>query len=74
LDAAGQFVSDIEVAAGAVSSAEVDWLPSFSAGSGAGSGAGYDGTTLSLGWFFWNEFNAGPSSEVYEVLVPPALP
>ena len=72
LDAAGQFVSDIEVAAGAVSSAEADWLPSFSAASGAGTGVGKDGTTLSLGWFFWNEFNAGPSSEVYEVLIPPA--
>jgi len=72
LDAAGQFVSDIEVAAGAVSSAEADWLPSFSAASGAGTGVGKDGTTLSLGWFFWNEFNAGPGSEVYEVLIPPA--
>ena len=72
LDAAGQFVSDIEVAAGAVSSAEADWLPSFSAASGAGTGVDKDGTTLSLGWFFWNEFNAGPSSEVYEVLIPPA--
>jgi hypothetical protein len=74
LGAAGQFVSDIEVAAGAVSDSETQWLPSFSASSGAGSGAGYDGTTLSLGWFFWNEFNTGPNSEVYEVLVPPAFP
>jgi hypothetical protein len=74
LDAAGQFVSDIEVAAGAVSDSETGWLPSFSSASGAGTGVGKDGTTLSLGWFFWNEFNVGPSSEVYEVLVPPAFP
>jgi hypothetical protein len=68
----GQFLSEIEVAAGAVSDSGADWLPSFSSTSGAGTGVGKDGTTLSLGWFFWNDFNAGPSSEVYEVLIPPA--
>jgi len=71
LAADGQFVSDIEVASGAVSDSETEWLPSFSSASGAGTGAGHDGTTLSLGWLFWNEFNAGPSSEVYELLIPP---
>jgi subtilisin family serine protease len=68
----GQFLSEIEVAAGAVSDSGADWLPSFSSTSGAGTGVGKDGTTLSLGWFFWNDFNAGPSSEIYEVLIPPA--
>lgn len=72
LDADGQFVSEIEVASGAVSDSETEWLPSFSSASGAGTGVGKDGTTLSLGWFFWNEFSAGPSSEIYEVLIPPA--
>jgi hypothetical protein len=67
------FVSNIEVAPGAVSSsAETGWLSTFSSASGAGTGVGKDGTTLSLGWFFWNEFNAGTGSEVYEVLIPPA--
>ena len=70
LGADGQFVSNVEVAAGAVSDSETEWLPSFSAASGAGTTVGGDGTTLSLGWFFWNEFNAGPSSEIYEVLIP----
>jgi hypothetical protein len=60
------------VAFDVVSDSEADWLPSFSSASGAGTGVGKDGTTLSLGWFFWNEFNAGASSEVYEVLIPPA--
>ncbi len=72
LAANGQFVSDIQVAAGTVSDSETEWLPSFSSASGAGTGVGKDGTTLSLGWLFWNEFNAGPSSEIYEVLTPPA--
>ena len=72
LAADGQFLSEIEVAAGAVSDSGADWLPSFSSTSGAGTGVGKDGTTLSLGWFFWNDFNAGPSSEIYEVLIPPA--
>ena len=72
LAANGQFVSDIEVAASTVSDSETEWLPSFSVASGAGTGVGKDGTTLSLGWFFWNEFNAGASSEIYEVLIPPA--
>jgi minor extracellular serine protease Vpr len=67
------FVPNIEVAPGAVSSsAETGWLSTFSSASGAGTGVGKDGTTLSLGWFFWNEFNAGTGSEVYEVLIPPA--
>ena len=67
------FVPNIEVAPGAVSSsAETGWLSTFSSATGAGTGVGKDGTTLSLGWFFWNEFNAGTGSEVYEVLIPPA--
>jgi hypothetical protein len=68
----GQFVPDIEVAAGAVSDSETAYLSSFSSASGAGTGVGKDGTTLSLGWLVWNEFNAGPGSEVYEILIPPA--
>ena len=72
LAADGQFVSDIEVDSGVVSDSETGWLSSFSSASGAGTGVGKDGTTLSLGWFFWNEFNAGTGSEVYEVLIPPA--
>ena len=72
LAANGQFVTDIEVAASTVSDSETEWLPSFSSATGAGTGVGKDGTTLSLGWLFWNEFNAGASSEIYEVLIPPA--
>jgi len=72
LAASGQFVTDIEVIPGLVWDSETGWLPSFSSATGAGTGAGKDGTTLSLGWLFWNEFNAGPSSEIYEVLIPPA--
>ena len=68
----GQFVSDLSIGTNGTSGSEPNWLPSFSAASGAGTGVGKDGTTLSLGWLFWNEFNAGPSSEVYEVLTPPA--
>jgi hypothetical protein len=29
-------------------------------------------TTPSLGWLFWNEMNGGVSTEIYEVLTPPA--
>ena len=29
-----------------------------------------DGSTPSLGWLFWNQWHAGPSSEVYELLIP----
>jgi subtilisin family serine protease len=72
LAADGQFVSDILMSPGDEAAAGTEWLPSFSAASGAGTGLGGDGTTLSLGWFFWNEFNAGASSEIYEVLIPPA--
>jgi subtilisin family serine protease len=72
LAANGQFVSDITISSGASSGGATEWLPSFSVASGAGTGAAEDGTTLSLGWFFWNEFNAGASSEIYEVLIPPA--
>lgn len=68
----GQLVSDLSIGTGGVSGSLPNYLPSFSAASGAGTGAGKDGTTLSLGWLFWNEFNAGPSSEIYEVLIPPA--
>jgi len=28
------------------------------------------GATPSLGWIFWNQWHAGPSSEIYEVLIP----
>jgi len=28
------------------------------------------GATPSLGWIFWNQWHAGPSSEVFEVLIP----
>jgi subtilisin family serine protease len=72
LAAHGQFVVDIEMDPGVEAAAGTEWLPSFSSASGAGTGVGKDGTTLSLGWFFWNEFNAGTGSEVYEVLIPPA--
>jgi len=72
LAADGQFVVDIGMDPGVEAAAGTEWLPSFSSASGAGTGVGKDGTTLSLGWFFWNEFNAGASSEIYEVLIPPA--
>ena len=72
LAADGQFVVDIGMDPGVEAAAGTEWLPSFSSASGAGTGVGKDGTTLSLGWFFWNEFNAGTGSEVYEVLIPPA--
>jgi subtilisin family serine protease len=68
----GQFVSDLSISTNGTSGSINSWLPSFSAASGAGTGVGGDGTTLSLGWLFWNEFNAGASSEIYEVLIPPA--
>lgn len=29
-----------------------------------------DGSTPNLGWLFWNQWHAGPSSEVYELLIP----
>ena len=72
LAANGQFVTDITISSGESSGGATEWLPSFSVASGAGTGVGKDGTTLSLGWFFWNKFNAGASSEIYEVLIPPA--
>ena len=28
------------------------------------------GATPTLGWIFWNQWHAGPSSEIYEVLIP----
>jgi hypothetical protein len=28
------------------------------------------GATPNLGWIFWNQWHAGPSSEIYEVLIP----
>jgi len=67
-----KFVTDVSIATGVTGGTVNNWFPSFSAASGAGTGVGGDGTTLSLGWLFWNEFNAGPSSEIYEVLTPPA--
>ena len=67
-----KFVTDLSIATGVTGGTVNNWFPSFSAASGAGTGVGGDGTTLSLGWLVWNEFNAGPSSEVYEILIPPA--
>ena len=67
-----KFVTDLSNATGVTGGIVDNGFPSFSAASGAGTGVGGDGTTLSLGWLVWNEFNAGPSSEVYEVLIPPA--
>jgi|GEM_PF-221902 len=66
----GQGVSDITVADGSVGGALPAALPVFAVPTGAGPTG--DGTTFSLGWLFWNEFNAGASSEIYEVLIPPA--
>jgi hypothetical protein len=68
----GQFVSDLSIGTNGLDGHIPNYLPSFSSASGAGPVGSGDGTTLSLGWLFWNEFNAGPSSEVYEVLIPPA--
>ena len=67
-----KFVTDLSIATGVTGGTVNNWFPSFSAASGAGTGVGGDGTTLSLGWLVWNEFNAGPSSEVYEILIPSA--
>ena len=67
-----KFVTDLSIATGVTGGTVNNWFPSFSTASGAGTAGGGDGTTLSLGWLVWNEFNAGPSSEIYEVLTPPA--
>ena len=61
----GQFVSDLSIASGASGDTETGALPTLGHPS-------VGGTTTSLGWLIWNEFNAGTSSEVYEILVPPA--
>lgn len=68
----GQFISDLSISTNGTSGSMNSWLPSFSSASGAGPAGGGDGTTLSLGWLVWNEFNAGPSSEIYEILIPAA--
>jgi hypothetical protein len=67
-----KFVTDLNMATGVTGGTVNNWFPSFSTASGAGTAGGGDGTTLSLGWLVWNEFNAGPSSEIYEILIPPA--
>jgi len=61
----GQFVSDLSVANGFSGDSETGAFPTLGHPS-------VGGTTTSLGWLIWNEFNAGTSSEVYEILVPPA--
>jgi minor extracellular serine protease Vpr len=63
LVAAGPFLPSIDFADGFTS---VD-LPDEFATLGDGAAGG---KTESLGWLIWNEWNAGSSSEVYEVLIP----
>ena len=63
LAGAGQYVSDVIVPNLATGGSIPEGLPTLGHPS-------VDGTTPSLGWLFWNEYNAGASSEVYEVLIP----
>jgi subtilisin family serine protease len=60
---AGQFVSDLEIGAGTSGGFATGALPSFGP---------LQLSTNSLGWLFWNELNGGVSTEIYEVLIPPA--
>ena len=59
----GQFVSDLEIGPGTSGGFTTGALPSFGP---------LQLSTSSLGWLFWNELNGGVSTEIYEVLIPPA--
>jgi hypothetical protein len=59
----GQDVPDLVIAPGGTGDTVSRALPSFGA---------RVGSTPSLGWLFWNELNGGVSTEIYEVLIPPA--
>lgn len=59
----GQFVTDLDLLSGVASGTVTSALPTLGHPSVGGS-------TPNLGWLFWNEYNGGPSSEIYEVLIP----
>jgi subtilisin family serine protease len=63
-----QFVPDLSIASGSSGGTVSGVLPSF----GPWTPAPVFQTTPSLGWLFWNDLNGGVSTEIYEVLIPPA--
>lgn len=61
---AGQWIAALEVAPGLGSASDTAALHTL------GFPIVVGGETPSLGWLFWNQWHAGPSSEIYEVLIP----
>jgi hypothetical protein len=66
----GQAVPDLVIAPGGTGDTVSRALPSFGPLPALPGPLHY--TTPSLGWLFWNELNGGVSTEIYEVLIPPA--
>lgn len=60
----GAWITALEIAAGSNGLSGESALPTLGLPFVAGGG------TPSLGWLFWNQWHDGPSSEIYEVLVP----
>lgn len=61
---AGRWIAALEIAPGLSSASDTAALHTL------GFPIVVGGETPSLGWLFWNQWHAGPSSEVYEVLIP----
>jgi hypothetical protein len=64
----GWFINNLEINPGVPGGTVSGALPSF----GLPVPIPVLQTTPSLGWLFWNELNGGVSTEIYEVLIPPA--